>query len=335
MTESKLLSVEGLRVAIDGEGRTIHAVDGIDFEIGRRVSVGLVGESGCGKSLTALALLGLLPKPAVRIDAGRIVFDGVDLAALRERELRSYRGKRIAMIFQEPMTSLNPVYSNGEQIAEALRLHEGLSRREAAERSVELLDRVRIADPSRRAKEYPHQLSGGMRQRVMIAIAISCSPQLLIADEPTTALDVTVQAEILELLESLRASMGMSLLHISHDLAVLARSSQQIMVMYAGKIVESAPADRLFETPAHPYTLGLLACRPELGVKRLRLPVIGGSVPEPGDRPSGCAFADRCPFVLERCRVEEPPLRMIEGGHDVQCFEAERVREMKRWPVDA
>jgi len=332
--DSQLLSVENLVISIDGDAGAIHAVDGVDFAIGPKASVGLVGESGCGKSLTALSILRLLPKPAARIAAGRILFDGVDLAALAESELRPYRGKRIAMIFQEPMTSLNPVYSCGEQIAEALRLHEGLSRAEAAERSVDLLDRVRISDPARRAKEYPHQLSGGMRQRVMIAIAISCSPELLIADEPTTALDVTVQSEILELLESLQASMGMSLLHISHDLAVLARSSQQIMVMYAGRIVESAKAHRLFEAPAHPYTLGLLACRPELGTKRSRLPVIGGSVPDPAARPDGCSFAERCPFATEQCRSEEPPARQLGDGHLVHCFEADRVLEAKEWPAN-
>jgi oligopeptide/dipeptide ABC transporter ATP-binding protein len=333
--DSQLLSVEKLVISIDGDAGAIHAVDGVDFSIGARTSVGLVGESGCGKSLTALSILRLLPKPAARIASGRILFEGVDLAALPERELRPYRGKRIAMIFQEPMTSLNPVYSCGEQIAEALRLHEGMSRAQAAERSVDLLDRVRIEDPSRRAKEYPHQLSGGMRQRVMIAIAISCSPQLLIADEPTTALDVTVQAEILELLESLQESMGMSLLHISHDLAVLARSSQQIMVMYAGRIIESAPARLLFESPAHPYTLGLLACRPELGTRRSVLPVIAGSVPDPASRPSGCSFAPRCPFAVDRCRSDDPTARQVGDGHVVHCFEADRVLAAKEWPANA
>jgi len=333
VTDDSLLRVRDLRVEITGERRRSVPVDGVDFDVRARSTVGLVGESGCGKSLTALAILRLLPNPPVRVAGGRIEFDDTDLISLSDRELRAIRGRDIAMIFQEPMTSLNPVYSCGEQIAEALRLHRGMSRAEAHERSVELLDRVSISSPSRRAKEYPHQLSGGMRQRVMIAMAISCSPRLLIADEPTTALDVTVQAQILELLEELQGSMNMSVLHISHDLAVLAESAHEILVMYAGRIVESAPAAKLFQERAHPYTMGLHACRPRIDVARELLPVIGGSVPDPSARPQGCAFAARCPFVTERCRSEDPKLEALSADHRVACFEAERVQATGEWPA--
>ncbi len=330
-----LLAIEDLRVAFATERGEAVAVDGVTLDVAEGTALGLVGESGCGKSVTALSILRLLPTPAARIVSGRILFGESDLLRLDEEELRRVRGRRIGMIFQEPMTSLNPVYTCGEQIDEVLRLHEGLGRREARERTVELLAQVGIADPARRARDYPHQLSGGMRQRVMIAMAVACRPALLIADEPTTALDVTIQRQILELLQRLREEMGMALLHITHDLAVIEGSAQEVAVMYAGVIVERAPAAEIFSRPAHPYTLGLLACRPDGRRAGERLPVIGGKVPDPLERPGGCRFHDRCPFARERCRNEEPALEELDRGHRVACFEAARVQAEGRWPDES
>jgi oligopeptide/dipeptide ABC transporter ATP-binding protein len=330
--DAVLLSVEGLRVRLQVEGRVSMPVDDISFHVKRERTLGLVGESGCGKSMTALSILRLLPHPIAEIVSGQIRFEGQDLAALAGESLRAIRGRDIAMIFQEPMTSLNPVYSCGEQIAETLRLHEGLSRVAARDRSVELLDEVQISDPARRAKEYPHQLSGGMRQRVMIAMAIACRPKLLIADEPTTALDVTIQRQILELLDRLQKDLGMGVLHITHDLAVIAETADDILVMYAGRIVEAASVEQLFAAPAHPYSLGLLACRPALGGGRDRLPVIAGSVPDPYAPIHGCRFAARCPFAVDRCLEADPPLQEWTPGHHVACFEVEAVRAAGGWP---
>jgi peptide/nickel transport system ATP-binding protein len=334
MSEEPLLQVEDLRVAIRQDRRTSHPVDGVSFRLLRRRTVGLVGESGCGKSMTALSILRLVPSPPASIVGGAIRFRGRDLLELSESQMRAVRGNDIAMVFQEPMTSLNPVYTCGEQIAEVLRLHLGLSRPAARGRAVELLRQVQIADPEQRADAYPHQLSGGMRQRVMIAMAIACAPDLLIADEPTTALDVTIQSQILELLRHLQGDLGMSVLHITHDLALVAESAHEVLVMYAGKVVEVAPAARIFDHPSHPYTLGLLASRPELGARRRRLPTIGGQVPDPGDLPTGCRFRQRCPFAVPRCTVEEPPLLEVDAEHASRCWEAEAVGRVGRWPLE-
>ena len=326
----KLLRIEGLRVRSQGSSAQ-NLVDGVDLELDAGGTLGLVGESGCGKSLTALSILRLLPEPGVRIVGGQIWLRDLELLQLDEAALRRVRGRRIGMIFQEPSTSLNPVLSCGEQVAEMLRLHLGFSRRAAAARAIELLDEVKIADPVRRAREYPHQLSGGMRQRVMIAMAISCEPELLIADEPTTALDVTVQASILELLSGLCERRKMGLLHITHDLALIAEHAERVAVMYAGRVVEIGPVSQLLARPEHPYTLGLLASRPAAAAPRTRLPVIPGRVPLASERKPGCAFAPRCPFAVERCRSEEPALTAA-GGRAVACFESERVAGAG-WPA--
>ncbi len=327
-----LLKIEDLAVAFATQEGEALAVDGVHLQITTGRTLGLVGESGCGKSVTALSILRLLPPSGSRIVSGRILFRGIDLLELEESELRRIRGRGIGMVFQEPMTSLNPVYTCGEQIDEVLRLHEGLSRRQARQRTIELLGQVGLADPARRARDYPHQLSGGMRQRVMIAMAVACRPALVIADEPTTALDVTIQRQILDLLESLREEMGMALLHITHDLAVIEGSSQEVAVMYSGVIVEHAPSGEIFSRPAHPYTLGLLACRPAGHRAGRPLPVIGGNVPNPLRRPSGCRFHDRCPFATSRCREEEPVLEPVSPQHEVACFEAQQVLQEGRWP---
>ena len=297
----------------------IRAVDGISFSLGEGRALGIVGESGSGKSVTALSLLRLITPPG-RIAGGAIRFRGRDLVRIDEPALRALRGAEIAMVFQEPMTSLNPVYTIGDQVGEPLRIHRGASRREARTRSVELLRRVGIADPERRVDDYPHQLSGGMCQRVMIAMALACRPALLIADEPTTALDVTVQAQILELLGDLRREFGMALLLISHDLAIVAEQCDQVAVMYAGQIVERALAPALFAAPRHPYTAGLMRSLPTVAEgPRQRLREIPGMVPSLASLPPGCHFQDRCDRVAERCRKEAPPLVQIALERQVRC----------------
>ena len=330
------------------EIRFLHAVEDVSLTVPRRASVGIVGESGSGKSVTALSILRLLPEPPARIERGRILFHAAgadpaappDLLRLEEKALRRLRGDRIAMIFQEPMTALNPVFSVGDQIGEALRAHrpkdQPMSRREGLDRAAELLQQVGLSDAPRRAREYPHQLSGGQRQRVMIAMALCNRPELLIADEPTTALDVTTQAQILDLLKRLQAELGMSVLFISHDLGVVAEVCQYVAVMYAGQVVEQAPASELFRGPRHPYTAGLLRALPRLAVRRRRLREIPGRVPRLGEMPVGCRFADRCPHVAPRCRAEAPelldaPLRggEIVPGHSVRChfpLDGSRIR---------
>ncbi|MGB8273634.1 MAG: ABC transporter ATP-binding protein, partial [Alphaproteobacteria bacterium] len=294
------------------------------FSIARGTTFALVGESGCGKTVTALACLGLIP-PAGAVTGGQILFDGRELAGAAERELETVRGNRIAMIFQEPMTSLNPVMEVGEQIAEVFVIHRGLRPADARAAAVDMLARVRINDPARRARDYPHQLSGGMRQRVMIAMALACRPDLLIADEPTTALDVTTQAEILDLILSLSDEMGMAILFISHNLAVVSDIADEVAIMYAGRIVEHAPAARLFARPAHPYTAGLIATLPRIGSGLARLPVIGGMVPDPRRLPPGCRFSDRCALADDACRAREPVLDVLRAdpGHVVACYKAE------------
>jgi len=326
-----LLAVRDLRTRFetrDGSGRPLRPVDGVSFELGRGATLGVVGESGSGKTMTALSILRLLPAGAGRIESGAIEFDGRDLLSLPEREMRALRGKRIAMVFQEPMTSLNPVYSIARQIGEVLWLHEGMDHKGARARSIELLRVVGIPDAERRVDSYPHELSGGMRQRVMIAMAIACSPELLIADEPTTALDVTIQAQILELLLRLRRELGMAVLLITHDLGVVAEFAEEVLVMYAGTVVERAHAKDLFTAPQHPYTQGLLASAParqrqvvQAGGRR-RLATIPGVVPDLADLPGGCRFRTRCDRAIARCAEAEPPLTDSGEGHKVACFVA-------------
>jgi peptide/nickel transport system ATP-binding protein len=317
-----LLEIENLKVIFHGDrGSATHAVDGLDLTIQRGQTLGLVGESGCGKTATALSVMGLLPKASAEV-SGRIRFDGAELLSLPDRAMRNLRGDRLAMIFQEPMTSLNPSYSIGEQIAESLVRHRGLSRGEARARTVELLRLVKIPSPEQRVDDYPHRLSGGMRQRAMIALALACDPELLIADEPTTALDVTIQAQILALMRELKASTGIAIILITHDLGVVAEICDHVAVMYAGEIVEYAPVGALFATPQHPYTIGLLGSIPRLDVKAEELAAIEGMVPSLAELPAGCRFAPRCPFVRERCRQALPPLAVVGPGHRSRCIRA-------------
>ncbi len=324
MSESApLLEVEDLRVRFDAPEGEVRAVDGVSFRIREGETLGLVGESGCGKSVTALSLLRLVAPPG-RIDGGRIAYRGRDLLTVSEPQIRKVRGKEIALIFQEPVAALNPVYTVGSQIAEAIRVHHRMSRKEALPEAARLLRLVQIPDPERRIHEYPHQLSGGMCQRVMIAMALSCKPSLIIADEPTTALDVTIQAEILDLLRRLREQFSLSVLLISHNLGVIAESADRVAVMYAGRIVEEAPVREIFGAPKHPYTLGLLRSVPRLGERgragRRRLTIIPGSVPDPARREPGCPFAPRCSEAMEVCRREEPDLLPLSPGRKVSCF---------------
>jgi peptide/nickel transport system ATP-binding protein len=318
----RLLEIKGLKTHFHTEEGVIRAVDGIDLRVDRGETLGVVGESGCGKSVTALSIMKLIPMPPGRIAAGQILWEGRDLVTLPPSQMRKVRGKEISMVFQEPMTSLNPVFTIGEQIAEAIRLHEGLGRRDAMAKTVEMLKIVHIPNADRRVKEYPHQLSGGMRQRVMIAMALSCNPKLLIADEPTTALDVTIQAQILDLLNELKAKLGMAVLLITHDMGVIAETTQRVMVMYAGKVVEEAPVKELFKEPLHPYTQGLLRSIPRIdraAITRERLQAIPGVVPSMLDLPPGCRFAPRCPFAKAVCIEKEPELREVRPGHKVAC----------------
>jgi len=317
-----LLAIEDLRVIFHGDrGRRTVAVDGVNLTVARGQTLGIVGESGSGKSVTSLAVMGLLPKGSAEV-SGRITFDGLSLLNLRDRDLRDLRGDRMAMIFQEPMTSLNPSYTVGEQIMEVLRRHRGLNHAQAREKAIALLKRAGIPSPAERIDDYPHKLSGGMRQRVMIAIALACDPELLIADEPTTALDVTIQAQILDLMRELKATSGAAIILITHDLGVVAEVCDEVAVMYAGQIVERAPADVLFEAPQHPYTVGLLASIPRLDQRTDRLAAIDGMVPDMSAPPVGCRFAARCPFVLDACRAAPPPVADLGGGHWSRCIRA-------------
>jgi len=317
-----LLTIQDLQTHFfTGEG-VVRAVDGVTLSVRPGETLGLVGESGCGKTVTALSILRLIPNPPGRIVGGTICFEGRDLLRLPEEEMRSIRGCAISMIFQEPMTSLNPVFTVGEQVAEGIRHHEKVSRREAWDRAVEVLRRVKIPDPARRAYEYPHQLSGGLRQRVMIAMALALGPRLLIADEPTTALDVTIQAQIVDLLMGLQEEMQMAVILITHDLGVIAETADRVVVMYAGRVVEEASAEQLFETPLHPYTQGLLESLPtlETGKRHRRLTAIPGLIPNLLDLPTGCKFAPRCPKVIGDCWPTEPELREIRPGHWARCI---------------
>jgi peptide/nickel transport system ATP-binding protein len=297
----------------------VRAVDSLDLCLGEKETLSIVGESGCGKSVTAFSLLRLVPPPGI-ITAGEILFEGRDLLLLSNEEMRRIRGNRISMIFQEPMTSLNPVFRIGEQIAEGLRLHRGLSARDARQETVEMLHRVGIPSPSSRCNDYPHQLSGGMRQRIMIAMALSCRPKLLIADEPTTALDVTIQAQILELIDGLQEEFGMGLLLITHDLGIVAERSHRTAIMYAGRIVEIGLTDDLLRNPCHPYTRGLLASLPQNTQPGSPLPVIPGQVPNLATELPGCGFCDRCPHGESTCAKERPPFREVEPDHSVRCW---------------
>ena len=323
MTEP-LLSLRHLVTAFDTDEGYLRAVDDVSFDVQPGQTLGIVGESGCGKSVTSLAILRLIPSPPGLIERGEALFAGKDLFQASEKEMRAIRGNDISMIFQEPMTSLNPVYTVGSQIVEAIRLHRPLSRRAAKARAIELLELVGIPAPSERVDSYPHTLSGGMRQRAMIAMALACEPRLLIADEPTTALDVTIQAQILDLLRSLQAELGMSIIFISHDLGLMAEFTHEIAVMYAGKIVEHAATETLFASPRHPYTRGLLQSLPSQRNRGKRLPTIPGIVPDLSVLPPGCRFQDRCELVTDQCRVEEPSLQRIEQT-DVACFRAEEA----------
>jgi oligopeptide/dipeptide ABC transporter ATP-binding protein len=317
-----LLSVENLSIGFDSDDGFVPVVEEVDFVLATGRTLALVGESGCGKSLTALALLGLLP-PFGRISSGTIRFDGQDLVQLNERSFARVRGNRISMIFQEPMSALNPVFNVGSQVAESLILHRGLSRRKARVEAVALLATVGIPDPADRAASYPHQLSGGMRQRVLIAMALACEPDILIADEPTTALDVTIQAQIMDLMLELQERLGMAILFISHDFGVVSRMADEIAVMYGGRIVETAPSGELLGKPRHPYTQALLRTTPRIDASLERLPAIPGRVPTAAERPRGCCFHPRCTLAVERCRAESPVLRATTPGHAQACHVVE------------
>lgn len=323
MSES-ILQVQNLQVEFKTRRGTALVLNGVDFEVRRGETLCVVGESGCGKSMTALALLRLIPQPPGRIRAGRVLFNGEDLVQASEARMREVRGNRISMIFQEPMTSLNPVYTVGDQIGESLRLHAGLDAKQARERTIEMLRQVGIPAPERRVDEYPHQLSGGMRQRVMIAMALACRPDILIADEPTTALDVTVQAQIFDLLRDLQRDKGTAIVMITHDMGAVAEMADRVMVMYAGRVIEQGTAEQVLSQPGHPYTQGLIECLPELGssrhAARTELTEIAGVVPSIWELGSGCAFRERCPHAMARCASEIPPMLQASEGHGVACW---------------
>lgn len=321
MTEP-LLSVRDLAVQFRIERLTLRAVDGVSFDVMPGQTIGIVGESGCGKSVTSLAIMRLLPKPPAEIAGGQVIFEGRDLMALSESEMRQLRGGRLGMIFQEPMTSLNPVYTCGEQIIESIAIHSGLGGKAARARAIELLDLVRLPSPEKRVDDYPHQLSGGQRQRVMIALALANDPAILIADEPTTALDVTIQSQILDLMRDLQSRKGTAIMLITHDLGVVAETCQQVVVMYAGSVIERGSVGSIFANPQHPYTIGLMAAVPRMDAERGRLATIPGSVPPPWQAIAGCRFASRCPLADVRCRTQPPHLREIGHDHDVACWKA-------------
>ncbi|MCP4871289.1 MAG: ABC transporter ATP-binding protein [Proteobacteria bacterium] len=321
-----ILELDGLRTYFYTDIGIAKSVDGVSYNIRTGETLGVVGESGCGKSVTALSIMGLIPQPPGKIVEGSIKLGGLELTTLEPDQLRSIRGKRISMIFQEPLTSLNPVYTAGAQIIEALAVHEpNIDPSEARRRAIDMLRKVGIPSPEKRVDEYPHQMSGGMLQRVMIAMSLICGPDLLIADEPTTALDVTIQAQILDLLRRMQEDLGMSILLITHDLGVVAETCDRVVVMYAGKVAEQTDVHRLFERPAHPYTVALFQSLPDVSVAADRLPTIPGMVPSAYEFPSGCRFRDRCAYANEAC-LSEPPLVEIESGHQVACHHIDRVR---------
>jgi len=318
-----LLEIKGLKTHFKTDDGWLHAVDGVDIAIDAGETVCVVGESGCGKSVTAMTVLKLVPMPPGKIVAGQVLWQGRDLVPLPAEEMRKIRAKEIAIVFQEPMTSLNPVYTVGDQIAESIRLHEGLSKREALDRAIEMLKLVRIPTPERRVRDYPHQFSGGMRQRVMIAIALACNPRLLIADEPTTALDVTIQAQILDLLTELKSRLGMAVMLITHAMGVVAEVAQRVVVMYAGQVIEEASVAELFANPRHPYTQGLIRSIPRIDLAathKQRLEQIPGTVPKLIAPAAGCRFAARCKYVMPACTAATPALRQVAPGHKVACI---------------
>jgi len=317
-----VLEVRDLRTMFDTDDGAFAAVDGVSFSVQAGRTLAIVGESGCGKSVTALSVMGLVPNPPGRIAGGSIRFEGHELVGASAPQLQDLRGNGIAMIFQEPMSSLNPVFTIGEQIVEGLLQHRRITRAEATERAIAMLRKVRIPAPEQRFHEHPHKLSGGMRQRAMIAMALACEPRLLIADEPTTALDVTIQAQLLELMRTLQTETGTAVVLITHDLGVVAEVADEVVVMYAGRVVERAPVQALFDAPQHPYTVGLLGSVPRLDVPRTRLAAIEGQVPHPLRRGPGCGFAERCPFADAHCRAEPPPLREVGAGHESACWKA-------------
>ena len=327
-TDSPILQIKDLRTFFDTRDGTVRAVNGVSLELYAGETLCIVGESGCGKSVTAMTILGLLPKPPARIESGEILFQGTDLLKLKEEEMRAIRGNDISMIFQEPMTSLNPVLTIGRQISEVISLHQGVSDRVARDRAVEILDRVRVPDAHQRANEYPHQLSGGMRQRAMIAMALSCNPKILIADEPSTALDVTIQAQILDLMRELRDDFGTSIILITHDLGVVAEMGERVLVMYAGGKVEEASVEELFHYPLHPYSEGLMTSIPRLNESlardgdRVRLQEIPGMVPSLIEEIPGCLFAPRCSYASEQCEAESPQLAEHRKHHYAACWES-------------
>ena len=327
-TNGPLLDIRGLKTHFATDDGMVRAVDGVDLSIGHGETVCVVGESGCGKTVTALSVLKLIAMPPGRIVDGEILWRGRDLVPLNADQINRVRAKEIAIVFQEPMTSLNPVYTIGDQISEVIELHQGLSRRAALDRAIEMLSLVQIPNPQRRINDYPHHFSGGMRQRVMIAMALSCDPKLLIADEPTTALDVTIQAQILDLLQDMKSRLSMSIMLITHAMGVVAEVAQRVAVMYAGKVVEEAAVDRLFANPRHPYTQGLIRSIPRIDLtaqRKRRLETIAGVVPKLIDPPQGCRFAPRCPFAVDECRRAQPELREIEPGRKVACIRAEET----------
>lgn len=325
-----LLEIKDLNVRFQTENGLVHALRNVSFEVRQGEVLALVGESGCGKSVTALSVMGLLPQPQGIISGGSIHFQGRDLVPLPRKELRKYTGNEISMIFQEPMTSLNPVYTVGYQICEAIRQHSRISKKAVRDRTIEMLDKVGIAEAKKRFNAYPHQLSGGMRQRVMIAMALSCNPRLLIADEPTTALDVTIQAQILELMLELNQSIGMSMIMITHDLGVVAEIAERVAVMYAGRIVETSQVVPLFTNPSHPYTWGLLGSMPWVDREQERLSPIAGIVPNPFEYPAGCKYSTRCPLVDDKCRKHEPDLIEVEPGHLSACWHLDGLQALKK-----
>jgi peptide/nickel transport system ATP-binding protein len=333
---STLLEVEDLKVRFYMRDGIVRAINGVSFHLNRGETLGVVGESGCGKSVTALAIMGLIPRPPGRIESGSILLEGRNLLELTERQMRRVRGNEISIIFQEPMTSLNPVMTVGVQISELLTLHQGLSKKEALARAVEFLRLVRIPEPAQRIREYPHQMSGGMRQRVMIAMALSCNPKILIADEPTTALDVTIQAQILKLMGDLKGSLNTAIIMITHDLGVIADMADRVMVMYTGLKIEEAPVDELYNQPLHPYTIGLMASIPRVdsgtpnGDSASRLEEIPGVVPSLRRKIIGCTFAPRCKYAVDHCRRVMPPLEEKEPGHWAACWETDRVKANRR-----
>lgn len=321
-----LLEVKNLQTYFFTDDGVAKSVDNVSYTVDKKETLGVVGESGCGKSVTALSIMRLIPSPPGRIVGGEILFEGRNLLTLQEEEMRKIRGNKIGMIFQEPMTSLNPVFTVGNQIEESILLHQNVSKEEAKNRAIEMLKKVGIPAPEQRYKEYPHQLSGGMRQRVMIAIALSCNPAILIADEPTTALDVTVQAQILELINGLQESLGMGVILITHDLGVIAETADKVAVMYASHIVEYSVVDEIYFNPMHPYTVGLLGSIPKLNIESDRLMTIDGTVPVPTNYPQGCNYAARCSFATPTCLTVEPPLVEVEPGHMVACYHWDEVK---------